>query len=113
MVLKIKKAVFIWREKKEQIDVDEIKHLTYKEQAEKLAEFFAKARQEYEPLKIEDINTPYFNNDEIPNFTKEQVQQELQRIKTNESVPANDIPPKVLKMFSKFLAIPVCDLITI
>ena len=41
--------------------MDEIKHLTNKEQAEKLAEFLAKTRQEYETLKTEDINIPYFN----------------------------------------------------
>ena len=58
---KLKRLCSYDEKKNEQIDMDEIKHLTNKEQAEKLAEFLAKTRQEYETLKTEDINIPYFN----------------------------------------------------
>ena len=48
--------------------VESIKHLSDKEQAEKIADKFSKVSQEYEPLKAEDIKVPKFESSDIPCF---------------------------------------------
>ena len=97
--------------KSESIQIDQIKHLTPKEQAEALSEFFAKTRQEYNSLNKEDIIIPSFNEEDVPVFTKTQIESELKRVKTNKSVPPKDIPPKIVKMFAQQLSGPLCDII--
>ena len=91
--------------------MDSIKHLTDKDQAEVIADKFAKVSQEYEPLEKEDIDIPEFDASSIPSFTADQVQQKLLKLKTNKSVPPGDIPPKLIKMFSAFLSVPLSHII--
>ena len=49
--------------------VESSKHLSAKEQAEKIADKFSKVSQEYDPLKTEDIKVPEFDKNDIPFFT--------------------------------------------
>ena len=97
--------------KSDPVIVDSIKHLSEKEQAEKIADKFSRVSQEYDPLKTEDIKIPTFQDSDIPSFVPKQVQKKLQKMKTNKSVPPGDIPPKLLKMFAAQISIPFCDMV--
>ena len=108
---KLKRLCSYDENKSEPIEIDEIKTQTDQEQAETLSEFFAKTRQEFEPLKKEDIDIPSFEFEDIPQFTKEKNEAELIKININKSVPPQDIPPKIIKMFSNQLSGPLSDLI--
>ena len=76
----------------ESIDVESLKHLSESEQAEAIADKFAKVSQEYEPVKLSDIDIPYYEKSEAPQFTPEQVKEKLQKLKVRKAVPYNDLP---------------------
>ena len=97
--------------KSDPVIVETIKHLSDEQQAEVIADKFSKVSQEYDPLKTEDIQVPNFSEATIPKFTPSQVKQKLEKIKTNKSVPPNDIPPRIIKMFASEISIPLCDII--
>ena len=52
--------------KEQEINVDEIAHLSNKEQAEQLADSFSKISQEYEKIEKKDIEIPPFRPCDIP-----------------------------------------------
>ena len=91
--------------------VESLKHLSDSDQAEAIADKFARVSQEYEPLKDADIEIPEFDEKSIPIFTPKDVQKRLERVKTNKSVPPGDIPPQLIKMFAKQLSVPLCNII--
>ena len=64
--------------KSENIQVDEISHLSNKEQAEAIADSFAKISNEYEAIKKKDIKIPPFSTSDIPQYTPLQVKKYLQ-----------------------------------
>ena len=108
---KLKRICSYDQHKSDPVIVDSIKHLTDKQQAEVIADKFAKVSQEYSPLKTEEIKVPEFPESAIPAFHPGQVKKKLEKVKTNKSVPPNDIPPKIIKMFAAELAVPLCDII--
>ena len=108
---KLKRLCSFDQNKSDPIIVDSIKNLSDKEQAEEIANKFAKVSQEYNPLKTGDIKVPNFPDSSIPFFKLEQVKMKLQEIKINKAVPPNDIPPKIVKMFAAELAEPLCHII--
>ena len=108
---KLKRLCSYDQHKSDPVVVESIKHLTDKEQVEVIADKFAKVSQEYEPLKTEDIEVPEFHESSIPSFKPCQVKSKLEKLKTNKSVPPNDIPTKIVKMFAEELSIPLCDII--
>ena len=95
----------------EEILVESINHLTNEEQANLIADKYADISQEYDKLKKEYIKVPYFCESDIPVVTEEEVEKELASMDTNKSNVEGDIPAKVLKHFSKFLAKPVTNVI--
>ena len=99
------------QQKSEPVVVDSIKHLSSKEQAEKMADKFCKVSQEYEPLRTSDIQVPKFEKSEIPSFVPKQVKKHLQKLKANKAVPPGDIPLKLIKQFASQLSIPLCEII--
>ena len=99
------------QQKTENITVENIKDLPVPEQAELIADRFARVSQEYEKLMDEDIEIPEFTDDEIPQFSEEDVRIILSQMDTNKSNVSGDIPAKILKTFAGFLAKPVKDLI--
>ena len=107
----LKKLTNFDQMKTEEIIVDDIKDFTDLEQAEKIADQFSKVANEYDPLKTEDINIPYFSEEEIPQFNEQDVESVLNELDTNKSNVNGDFPAKLLKMFSKFLAKPIKDLL--
>ena len=95
--------------KTEKLSVEKIKHLPDFDQAELIADKFSEVANEYEELKTEDINVPPFCEDEIPQFSEEEIYKALSEIDTNKSNVNGDIPAKLLKLFSKQLASPIKD----
>ena len=97
--------------KLEEIDVEAIKDLPNKEQAELIANNFAAISQEYDRLETDDIQIPFFSPSEIPVVTEVDVQLALESLDTNKSNVENDVPAKILKHFAKQIAKPLADII--
>lgn len=91
--------------------IEEISHLTDKEQAEAIAKSFNAISQEYQEVKIEDIEIPDFPTERIPQLTPNIVQAYINKLKTNKSTVPGDIPAKILKEFSSIFCIPLTDII--
>ena len=108
---KLKRICSYDQEKFDPIVCEEIEKFTNQEQADKLAEYFSKVRNEYEPLEKETIHIPNFTEDTIPKFKNSQVKEALSQIKPKKSVPPGDIPAIVLKTYSDELAEPIADII--
>ena len=88
----------------EQINIEEINHLSDQEQAEIIAEKFSSIPNLYESLKSEDISIPPFSAKDIPQFHPARVWQYLVQLKTNKSTVAGDFPAKLTKHFSAYIA---------
>ena len=82
-----------------------------KEQADKIAEFFAAPRQAYDALRSCDIKVEEINEKDYPQFSHLEVAAKLKEIKTKTAVPDGDIHPKVLKEFATEIAVPLSDII--
>ena len=108
---KLKRLCSYDQQKSDPIIIESIKHLSDQEQAEKIADKFAKVSQEYDPLKTEEIQFPEYDTSQIPSFLPGQVCKYLEKVKLNKSVPPGDIPPKIIKKFAAPLSIPLCDII--
>ena len=65
----LKKLSSLGRNSEDEVKVQEINHLSNKEQAEIIAEQFSKIQNEYSPLETTDIKVPYFSQSEIPQFS--------------------------------------------
>ena len=108
---KLKRISNFEQNKFEQLQVDEISHLSDKEQAEAIADSFSAISNEYEEVKKENINIPSFSTSDIPQYTPRQVRKYLQSLKTNKSTAPGDIPARVIKEFSEYLCTPLSDII--
>ena len=97
--------------KSEEINVEAIKDLPKKDQAELIADKFASVSQEYEKLKYEDIEVPEFSASDIPVVSIGDVRMSLAQMDTNKSNVKDDVPAKILKCFADQLAKPVADVI--
>ena len=71
------------KDKHDELQVEEINHLTDKEQAEAIAENINKISQEYSEIKAEDIDVPNILPETIPQFTPLQIKFYLDNVKTN------------------------------
>ena len=97
--------------KSEEIEVEAIKDLPKKEQAELIANNFAAISQEYDRLETDDIKIPYFSPSDIPVVTESDIQMALESLDTNKSNVENDVPAKILKHFAKQIAKPLAEII--
>ena len=97
--------------KTNEINVDSINHLPVKVQAEMIADKMSAVRNEYEPLKTEDIKVPVFSEKDIPVISVSCVEKLLSELNTNKSTPKDDIPAKIIKKFSTSLSVPLTNLI--
>ena len=107
----LKKMTNFDQYKDEKIEVEEIKDLSIKEQAEKIADKFSEVSQEYDRLENDDIKIPEFSKEEIPMFEEFEVQEILSKMDTNKSDVKGDIPVKILKLCSVEFAKPITSII--
>ena len=98
-------------QRSDQINIEEINHLTDQEQAERIAEKFSLIQNEYQPLKNEDITVPPFNASDVPQFHPAQVWQLLAQLKTNKATVPGDFPATLSKHFAAYIADPLADII--
>ena len=97
--------------KAEDIVVTEISHLSNQEQVEAIADRISAVSQEYEPLRKEDIEIPYYSEESIPQFSVQQVREIFLKMKVKKATAPGDIPAKFIKDFAFYLAIPFTDYI--
>ena len=95
----------------EQINIQEIRHLSDQDQAEQIAEKFCAIPNEYDALQSEDIQIPFYRDDDIPQFHPSQVWLHLTRLKTNKATTPGDFPAKLIKEFAALIAEPLTDII--
>ena len=107
----LKKLTNFDQMKSEEIVVESIKDLTALEQAEQIADKFSEVANEYQKLKTEDIQVPFFSEEQIPTFSTSEVEAVLNEIDAKKSNVNGDFPAKLLKRFSKYLAVPIKDFI--
>ena len=107
----LKKITSHDQQKNQQVNVDQISHLSDQEQAETIADAFCSIQNEYDPLQSEDINIPEFSESEIPQFSPAQVWFVLSRIDTNKATVPGDFPAFLIKQFAAYLAEPFTDIV--
>ena len=108
---KLKRITKLDQGKLEVYNVEEISNLNDQKQAELISDHHAKISNCYEGVKLEDIDIPPFSAKDIPQFTPIQIESYIQRLKTKKSTPPGDIPSKIIKEFSKYLSIPLSNII--
>ena len=81
------------------------------EQADLIANQFAKIQNEYNPLKNDDISVPQFTESEIPSFSPAQVWFALTKLNTNKATVPGDVPAKLIKEFAAYFAEPLADIL--
>ena len=96
----------------EQVSVEEIEHLTSKEQAELIADQFSQISNEYEPINANDIDIESTKNKTpVPVLEPYQVYEYLKRIKVKTSTVKDDIPAKLIKEYAAELSSPLSNII--
>ena len=91
--------------------VDEISHLSDKEQADTIADHIASVSQEYDHLLTNDIKIPSFPKFSTPHITVEVVTEHLPMIKKKKSTAPGDVPAKLIKAVADHIAAPLADVI--
>ena len=94
-----------------EINVNEISHLSDQAQADFLANQFSSISLEYEKLKTEDIIIPPFDEKDIPYLSPKDVLPYLKSIKLNKSSVKGDIPARIIKDFAQYICYPFADIL--
>ena len=84
----------------ERPECEQIKHLSDIDQAEAIANSFAKISNEYKPVDRSKIQLPVLNEEDILKISEKEVLDVLRDLKLNKAVPKNDIPAKIYKRFA-------------
>ena len=109
----LKKLTSHDQHKSEQINIDQINHLSDQQQAELIAEQFSSIQNEYEEIRKDDIKIPQYSENDVPQFHPSQVWLALSRIATNKSGVSGDFPAKLVKYFAAYLAEPLTHIFNI
>ena len=91
--------------------VEEISNLPDQDQADVIANHFAKIQNEYSPLIDNDISFPTFEKSGIPKLSPAKVWFALTKLNPNKSTVPGDFPAKLSKYFAAYLAEPLADII--
>lgn len=98
--------------KTEEVTVEEISHLSDRNQAETIADNFSKISNEYQTLKASDINLESSKVDTpVPVFEPHHVYEYLRKIRTKASTVKDDVPASIIKEFAVELSTPLADII--
>ena len=92
-------------------EVESIKHMTDTEQAEAIADSFAKINNEYKPIDRSRIILPTLSHADILKISDREVLEALRSLKVNKSAPKGDMPAKIFKKFAVKLSGPITSLI--
>ena len=108
---KLKRLCSYDLEKQDVLKCEELNHLEDQTQADTLVDHFSNVRSKFDALNSHDIQIPHFEEKSIPQFSHLQVQEALEQIKQNKSVPPGDIPSKILKLFADKLSKPISSIL--
>ena len=97
--------------KNEKPEREEIKHLSEIEQAEAIADLFAKISNEYKQINKSNIELPPIVGEDILRISEAEVKDILKDLKLNKAVPKNDVPAKVYKRFAEYLSWPILKMV--
>ena len=110
---KIKRMGGLPDERSGNIRVEEISDLPDQDQADKIAEYYAKVSNEYKPLENDDISPYLYKTDENPpHIEPYQMYQKIQKMSTRKATVKGDIPMKIIKEYSAELAGPLAHIIS-
>ena len=96
-----------------EVQIDEISHLSNKEQAEKILEKFIAIPNEYDALKTDDIDVPFFEKSDIPQIRPNQVWLLLTKLKTKKATISGDFPVNLIKKFAAYIAEPLTHIFNV
>ena len=99
------------QQKRDEVIIDDISHLSNQEQSEIIADKFASIQNEYDALQTDDIIVPPFTQKQIPKFQPSQVWLLLSKLDTNKATVPGDFPAKLSKHFAAYLTEPLTDVI--
>ena len=105
----LKKMTSHDQQKTERILVQDINHLSDKEQGEKIADSFSEIPNQYSQLKKEDIIIEPFTEKQIPQFKEVQVWDLLTKLNSNKSTVQGDLPAKLYKEFAALISEPLTN----
>ena len=95
----------------EKPECEQIKHLSDIDQAEAIADSFAKISNEYKPIDRSKLQLPVLKEKDFLKISHKEVLDVLRDLKLNKSVPKNDVPAKIYKRFAEQLCGPLSVLI--
>ena len=99
-------------DKSDTIEVEEISHLPYPVQAERIAEHFAQISNSYKVLESKDIDPSLYSTDESPPVIfPHVVNNYIIKMKKKASTQRDDIPMKLISEYSYELANPLSHII--
>ena len=98
--------------KSEQVNIEEICHLSDQAQAEVIADSFSKISSQYEPIDAEKLTLLPENEKPIPVIESHEIYEYLKKIKTNTATVKGDVPAKIIKEFAPELSSPMEDIIS-
>ena len=107
----LKKLTHFGKDLSEEVIVESIKDLSKTEQAEIIADKFAKISQEYEEINTEDIEIPDYLEEDIPQISEADVIAVMREMDDNKSNVKDDVPARIFKTFAVELGKPVADVI--
>ena len=99
------------QQKDDQPIVEELSHLSDRDQAEQIAAQFAAIQNEYDDLKTDDISVPHFEAGDVPVFSSAQVWFALSKLNANKATVSGDFPARLIKHFAAYLADPLADIL--
>ena len=105
--MSLKKITSYDQHKSDKIVIQEINHLSDKEQAEKLGEHFSTIPNQYDQLSKDDIEIEPIEKNEIPQLKEVQVWDLLTHLKTNKSTVQGDLPAKLYKELAAYISEPL------
>ena len=103
----LKKMTSHDQQKNEKLIIQEINHLSDREQIEKLADHFSKIPNEYEQLNKDDIDINPIKPNDIPQFKEVQIWDLLTQLKTNKSTVQGDISSRIYKELAAYISEPL------
>ena len=96
--------------KQDKIQIGELENCTSLEAAEKIADYFTKVSNEYEPVNL--LKLPcYLPAPPPPRVTEEEIFERLKKLKNTKSTYLIDLPNKLRNEFGIFLTLPLKDII--
>ena len=92
----------------ENFDIEELRNMNDLDQAEAIADFYARISAEYSPIEDDSIEKELYQTDQpVPYFEEYEVYLRIKKMSSKKSTVRGDIPMKIIKEFSVELSTPL------